>query len=195
MELLKVILPSVIFLFAHCILPYHTFAFTTFCLISFPFIMCVSPDGSSLSGHVSRCNLCERTSGCTQMTFTSRVEICWKPVCFLRSEALVGFEAPRATQMSLGSSNLGVALLDLVVGMATCWLCGFSEGQLPTAAALQEQGRWVAIEIGPLSSKNVRGFGVTKKKDLRIFDVRKWWSSDFIADFAMIEKDMIKALS
>ena len=146
-------------LFAHCILPYHTFEFTTLCLISFPFIMfCFishirfPPDGLSLSGHVSRCNLCERTSGCTQMTFRSGVEICWKPVTFwgLKLWLALRLQGPRRCHLVLQTWELHK---DLVVGMATCWLCGFSEGQLPTAAALQEQGRWVAIEIGPLSSE------------------------------------------
>ena len=56
----------------------------------------------------------------------------------MRSEALVGFEAPRATQMSQPESRMGSTSR-----LLECWngrFCEFDQGQLPTAAALQEQG-------------------------------------------------------
>ena len=109
-----------------------SFPFSMFCFISFHLTSLSFPspsshirfplDGSSLSGHVSRCNLCERTSGCTQMTFRSGVEICWKPVAFWGPKLWLALRLQGPRRCHLVLQTWGVALLDLVVGMATCWL-------------------------------------------------------------------------
>ena len=190
-------------LFAHCILPYHTFEFTTLCLISFPFIMfCFisfhltslsfpslsshirfPPDGSSLSGHVSRCNLCERTSGSTQMTFTSGVEICWKIQSLFEVWSFGWLWGSKAHADVTWFFKPGELHQDLVVGMAHLLTVSILRGSASNSSSSTRARRCATWS---LMSKSLRK---------RIFDVRKWWSSDFIADLAMIEKDMIKALS
>lgn len=159
-----------------------------------PSLCFVSPDGSSLSGHVSRCNLCERTSGCTQMTFRSGVEICWKPVAVwgLKLWLALRLQGPRRCHL-VQTWELHCWIWWLEWPLADCVdspRVSFQQQQL-----YKSKVDGLQLRLALWAVKNVRGFAVTKKKDLRIFDVNKWRSSDFIADLAMIEKHMIKALS